>query len=576
VQSATEVARYAVPRFFCFLDKGLKIEDVSPKCCWAGSFKILSRVLKKSSDYQPIRPSSRNPSAEGESEGWAKVRAPKSTLNSEGDDDRLVRLKKSSIEIERDFSELKSLKRIVPPGIQDATIPEKFGGDTVASDRENFQTNRLERLTRLKRGHGITYAALFLFTVVLYARPAEFYPSPLTASIAFIIGMITLAVFVPSQLSIDGTLTARPREVNLILLFLLTGLLSIPLAINPGQAWLTFSDTFIRCIIIFVVMVNAVRTEGRLKGLLFLAIAVSVWLSVGAINDYRLGLTTVEGYRVGGRGAGIFGNSNDMSLFLVTILPIAIALTFSTRRVMARIFYVLSAMLMIAAIMLTYSRGGFIGALVCLGFLGWKLGHRNRLLVGIFGVILCILALALAPHNYSIRLLSIFVPSLDPLGSSDARREELIRSIHVALRHPLFGIGMGNYASEMSYRGLVTHNAYTQVAAEMGMTALVCYTMFIVTPLKRLGQIVRQTFETRTRSRYYYLAIGLQASLLGYMVASFFASVAYIWYVYYLVAYAVCLRRLYEAEMGVILLPERQMRKQKTSTRSEPLSEGVG
>ena len=46
--------------------------------------------------------------------------------------------------------------------------------------------------------------------------------------------------------------------------------------------------------------------------------------------------------------------------------------------------------------------------------------------------------------------------------------------------------------------------------------------------------------------RYHYLSIALQASLVGYMVASFFASVAYLWYIYYLVAYAVCLRRIYD------------------------------
>jgi hypothetical protein len=45
---------------------------------------------------------------------------------------------------------------------------------------------------------------------------------------------------------------------------------------------------------------------------------------------------------------------------------------------------------------------------------------------------------------------------------------ELFRSIYVALRHPLLGIGMGNYQPNMSYNGLVTHNSYTQVASEMG------------------------------------------------------------------------------------------------------------
>ena len=137
-----------------------------------------------------------------------------------------------------------------------------------------------------------------------------------------------------------------------------------------------------------------------------------------------------------------------------------------------------------------------------------------------------------------------------------------MRSLYVALRHPLFGIGMGNYAPNMSYRGLVTHNSYTQVAAEMGMPALFCYTMFVVTPLRKLGQIVRETFEARTNSHFYYLAVGLQAALVGYLVCSFFASVAYLWYVFYLVGYAVCLRRLYESEVGrEVVVPKRNARK---------------
>jgi hypothetical protein len=37
----------------------------------------------------------------------------------------------------------------------------------------------------------------------------------------------------------------------------------------------------------------------------------------------------------------------------------------------------------------------------------------------------------------------------------------------------------------------------------------------------------------------------MQASLVGYMVSSFFVSVAFYLYIYYLVGYAVCLRRLY-------------------------------
>ena len=57
--------------------------------------------------------------------------------------------------------------------------------------------------------------------------------------------------------------------------------------------------------------------------------------------------------------------------------------------------------------------------------------------------------------------------------------------------------------------------------------------------------IEREMFDRNESSRYYYFAIGIQASLIGYMVASFFAAVAYQWYIYYLVAYAITLRRIY-------------------------------
>ena len=90
----------------------------------------------------------------------------------------------------------------------------------------------------------------------------------------------------------------------------------------------------------------------------------------------------------------------------------------------------------------------------------------------------------------------------------------------------------------------------------MGVAALVFYTLFIVTPLKRLRQIEREQFENRHSSHFYYLTIGMQASLVTYMVDSFFASVAYQWYVYYLVAYAICLRRIYDMEHGAAKEPE--------------------
>jgi O-antigen ligase len=267
-------------------------------------------------------------------------------------------------------------------------------------------------------------------------------------------------------------------------------------------------------------------------------------LSVGALNSYRLGNLTVEGYRVEGVLGNLFRNPNDMATHLVTMLPIAVAFMFSARGLHKRLLYGALVVLLVGGTVVSFSRAGFLGLAAGTFVLAWKIGRRNRaatMLLGLFGLLAFLL---LAPGNYYNRVFSIYDTSRDAVGSAGARRALLIRSIIVALRHPLFGVGIGNFHI-MSVHEVVSHNAYTQVASEMGMTAMVLYTMFIVTPLRRLRQIERETFATRRGSRFYYLAVGLQASLVAYMVSSFFASVAYQWYVYYLVGYAVALRRIY-------------------------------
>jgi hypothetical protein len=116
--------------------------------------------------------------------------------------------------------------------------------------------------TLLKRGHAISFVALLLFTIILYARPAEFYPSAFTNYLALTVGIITLALFGVTQLVVEGTFSARPRELNLLLLFMVTALLSIPLAIDPSIAWGEFTSTYIRGILIFIVIINSSVRNG--------------------------------------------------------------------------------------------------------------------------------------------------------------------------------------------------------------------------------------------------------------------------------------------------------------------------
>jgi putative inorganic carbon (hco3(-)) transporter len=416
-----------------------------------------------------------------------------------------------------------------------------------ASPTRSKTSQRLE--TILRRGHVLSFAGLFLFTIVVYVRPYEIFPSLAWLSrSAFWIALVTIIVFVPAQFMIEGNLTTRPREVNLILMFCLLGLLSIPLATSRDDAWEIFSSNLIKIVLMFIVMVNVVRTRFRLMSLLILAIMVAAYVSVNAINDYRLGRLEDMGLRIAGSIGGMLENPNDLALYLVSILPIGVGLFLGTHRNPLRILYLLSAVLMAVAIVCTFSRGGFIGLLAALTVLALKFGRKNKTAVVIVGVLCVVMLVALAPSKYGSRIGSIF--GSDATGSADERKGILIRSFIVSLRHPLLGVGMGNFHIYSDHE-LVSHNSYTQVSAEMGTIAALIYVMFIVTPLRKLRRMEQETFETRRNSRVYYLSVALQASLIGYMVASFFASVAYLWYIYYLVGYAVCVRRLYEVEASL-------------------------
>jgi O-antigen ligase len=401
-----------------------------------------------------------------------------------------------------------------------------------------------------KRGHGLTFACLFVFSIILYFRPYELIPALSSfKSMAFYVGIVTLAVYFVSQMVIEGNLTARPREVNMVLLLGIAGLLSIPLAIEPLEAWNTFVDFLIKTILIFIVLVNVVRTERRMKLLMYLALVVSIYLCIHLIGDYnagvfRIGSEETNTQRVGGAIKGLFDNSNDLALHLVTMTPLAFMLGLENKNPLRKILFWGITLLMIAAVIITFSRGGFLGLIAMALLLVRKIGRRNKSMALAALVLGVVFFLAVAPGAYAGRLATIFDSASDLTGSSSQRTEVLKRSFWVTLRYPVTGVGLGNFHHK-SAQELGTHNAYTQVSSEMGIAAMVVYLIFLIHPLRKLRMMEREMFERNENSRYYYFAIGLQASLVGYMVASFFAAVAYQWYIYYLVAYAIALRRIY-------------------------------
>jgi hypothetical protein len=78
----------------------------------------------------------------------------------------------------------------------------------------------------------------------------------------------------------------------------------------------------------------------------------------------------------------------------------------------------------------------------------------------------------------------------------------------------------------------------------------------VFAPLGYLRRIGRQTAASLDATgdgnsnavEAYYLSSAFQASLVAYIVCSLFGSIQYLWFLYYPLAYAISLRRIYEAD----------------------------
>ena len=436
-----------------------------------------------------------------------------------------------------------------------ATVPEteykptdgKAAKKAKRDERDHELLSREHWLAR--NGHMLTYLGLYLFSILVLFRPYELISAlSFLSATAFYFALVTLAIFVPSQLATEGNLTTMSTEVKAVFALTAIALVTMPIAKDPGLAWEIFNDPYIKAVIIFVVLVNVVRTRKRLMGMMWLSFGIAVYLSSAALDLYLKGQFNVEDYRIKVDVGGMFGNPNEMAMHFVMMTPLVITLGLAAKSKAMRFVYFAMAVIFVGANMVTYSRGGFLGLIACMAVLAWKLGRKHRLNVTIASIVVGGIAILAAPGNYGLRMLSIFIPGLDVVGSSDQRRELLERSLLVTARNP-WGIGIGNFPI-VGVHNLQTHNAFTQVSSELGILGLIVYLIFMISPFRKLGAIERRLFDEDTQDWFYYLAIGLQASIIGYMVSSFFAAVAYNWFIYYLIAYAVAFRRIYTLEKG--------------------------
>src|SRR3954469_13288737 len=356
-------------------------------------------------------------------------------------------------------------------------IGRSRGGPLVVAGRgETAATRRLPNtpvaraVAAFREKYDWDYLWMLAFTALLFFRPQDQIPGLEALHLSEVTAIGGLAAMAGGRMSLGQTIAHANAEVIGIVALGAIIVLTLPFSIWPGGSAKVFTDIYVKIILIFALMMSTITSPRRVRQMTWVMITASGYIAGRAVFDYLRGVNLVEGDRVRGAVGGMFENPNDLALNLVTFLAPTLFIIFHDRKPSRRLFAALMAVTMLAAIVCTKSRSGFLG-LVAMGAVVLYYQAKAKPALAGAVVIAGLMAVPVMPSSFWNRMDSILNADEDPTGSRAARLRLLDQGVQVFLDNPLTGIGAGQFKNyndgETVEKWRVTHNVWLQVAAEL-------------------------------------------------------------------------------------------------------------
>lgn len=221
-------------------------------------------------------------------------------------------------------------------------------------------------------------------------------------------------------------------------------------------------------LVVFLVLASALDSPRRTATTFAVIGACAMVLSLHSVQQASTGtgwtgMTLGEDGRI--RYVGIFNDPNDLGLLFVMALPMVVCLA-SRARFLGRWFWRFGALLILAGVYLTKSRGTQLAVLLMGAVYIWQ--KRGLITAGALGFA-GLVGLMLLP--------STRMNDLDPdEESAFGRVDAWYEGLDMFKTHPLFGVGFGNFTD---YNTLTAHNSFVLVLAETGFLGFVTWLAFV-------------------------------------------------------------------------------------------------
>lgn len=300
-------------------------------------------------------------------------------------------------------------------------------------------------------------------------------------------------------------------------------------AVFPELAWDAWLD-FLKTLTGVAVTVALCTTPARIR-----AVALTAALALGTMAVISLVNPVWDNGRLTGGGGG-FRDSNDFALALTMLLPLLLCGWRLAEKTWMRASMLGMAPVVVIAVVLTQSRGGFLALAAVLG--AWALVTRGRVFKIALAPAAVLAFLALAPASYLERITTIQNYSHD--SSARDRLSSWKVAWKIAEDRPLTGVGPGNFLAVYDRykndlrRPHVAHNTPLQMLANAGIPALAAFLLIQIYGMATAARIARRARVRRrnagtpaVRERLEWLdsmGTGIALALLAFLVGSQFLS----------------------------------------------------